>query len=71
MVVTSTCAVFASFSELLPCRKLLLLVLSCTTPGNILGGGGVPSIQDVPFTGDGDVIIDDDLASLLRSRPVR
>lgn len=55
----------ASFSEILVCRKLPLLVRSCTTPGNILGGGGVPSIQDVPFTCNGDVIIDDDLAGLL------
>ena len=66
-----TFVIIASFSELLPCRKLPLLVLSCTTPGNILGGGGIPSIQDVPFACDGDMIIDDDLTGLLCSRPVR
>lgn len=56
---------FTSFSELLPCRKLPRLVLSCTTPGNILGGGGVPSIQAVPFACGGDMTNDDDLAGLL------
>ena len=60
-----------SFSELLPCRRLPLLVLSCTTPGNILGGGETPSIQVVPCACDGEMIIDDDLAGSLCSRPVR
>lgn len=55
----------ASFSELLPCRKLPLLVLSCTTPGKILGGGGIPSIQEAAFACDGDMIMDADLAGLL------
>lgn len=58
-------AAFASFSELLPCRILPLRALSCTTPGKILGGGGVPSIQAVFFACAGDMIIDDDRAGLL------